>query len=95
MVPKRTPTLAQLKEQQAELAVQIREAKKRERLQAIETERQRYSIIGRALAKELATNHELAAKMEPIINARVTNPKERALLGLPPQAKTEAPSAGQ
>ncbi|MEM1350031.1 MAG: hypothetical protein AAGI01_15830 [Myxococcota bacterium] len=89
----RKPTLAKLQEKQAELAAQIKEIKRQERRDQLELERKRYLILGRALAKELAENDALAAQLDPVLNARITKPRERDLMGLPPL--TEPPAAGQ
>ncbi len=95
MPAKRASSLDTLERKKAELAAQIKELKRQERKEQALIEKQRFAIIGRALAKELCENHELATQMEPIIAARVTKPSERKLLGLPPLAKEPPPAAGQ
>lgn len=90
----RKPSLTKLQEKHAKLAAQIRAAKRAERQHELKLERQRYAIIGQALAKELAENSDLAAELEPVINRRVTKAKDRAFLDLPPLQK-KTPSAGQ
>lgn len=82
--PGRKPKLAKLEEQQAALAAKIKAEKRAERKRQLEVERQQYLVLGRALAKELAENEELSTALEPILNARVTKPSERKLLGLEP-----------
>ncbi len=90
----RKDTLTKLQEKQAALAEQIKQAKRDERKQALADERKRFAILGQALGKELAENEELAAQLEPLINARVTKASERKFLGLEP-LKPSTPSAGQ
>ncbi len=90
----RKPTLTKLQEKQAELAEQIKELKREERREQVALERQRFAILGRALARELAENPDLAEKLDPLINARVTKVRERQILGLAPLTKSP-PAAGQ
>ncbi len=49
-----------------------------------ETETACFTILGRALAEELTENYELAAKLEPLLNARVKDAAARDLIGLEP-----------
>ncbi len=89
----RKPSLVKLEEQRKVLNDRIKSAKRDERKAVVELERERYAIIGRAIAKELAENHDLAAQMEPIINARVTRAVDRKFLGLEPLPKKSTSSA--
>ena len=92
----RRPNLEKLEAKQAELAEQIKAAKREERRREAELERQRYQILGRALAKELVENEALAAQLEPVLNARITKARERVLMGLPALGDAPPPSeAGQ
>ena len=53
-------------------------------VKTLETETKCFAIVGRALAEELAENETLAAELEPILNARVTDPGAREMVGLKP-----------
>lgn len=89
-----TAALSKLEEKRAALDEEIKALKRQQRQEKLALEKRRYLILGRALAKELAENHTLAATLEPILDARVTNPKERAILELSPLSQ-EPPAAGQ
>ncbi len=86
----RKASLSKLQEKQAEIATQIKVLKRDERREAAKLERLRFSIIGQALAKELAENADLSAQLAPIIDRRITKSKDRALLGLPALKKSTA-----
>lgn len=90
---RRTP-LAKLEEKQAALKKQIKEARRLERLERAEIEKQRYLVLGRALSKALEHDDVLAASLEPLLNKQITKPKERKLIGLPPITDLP-PAAGQ
>lgn len=89
--PGRKPNISKLEAKKAALNAQIKALKREERREQLALERKRYAILGRALAKELAENEQLAAQLEPVLNSRVTKAPERALLGLSPLSD-EAPS---
>ena len=90
----RRPDLTKLQERKAELDAQIKAVKREQREEQLALERERFSVLGRALAKALADDEQLARSLEPIINAHVTKARDRKLLNLPPLAGS-SPSAGQ
>lgn len=90
----RKRSLSKLEEKQAVLAAEIKELKRQERKERTALEKERYSIMGRALAKELAHNPTLADQLEPVLDRRVTNARERKIVGLQPLS-SQTPSAGQ
>jgi hypothetical protein len=83
----KAPSLDKLREKEAELKAQIRDAKKAARAEKLKIDKQRAAIIGEALASEMHDNQELAKQLEPIILRRVTKVRDRKLLGLPPISK--------
>lgn len=93
--PKHNSSLSKLEQQRADLDAKIRAEKRKERKRQADDERQRYRILGRAVAKEIAENESLALQLEPVLNARITKASERRFLGLPPIQKSTPPSAGQ
>ncbi len=84
----RKPDLSKLETKRKEIDAQIKAVKKAERDAAAEVEKQRFAIIGSAIAAELSVNEELAHQLEPLINKRVTKAADRRFLGLPPLEKT-------
>ena len=87
----RTPKLEKLRQQQADLRAQIKDAEKAEKRKEAERHLLRCTIIGSALVDAMRDDETLAAQLEPIINKRVVKVKERRMIGLPP-LKDERPT---
>lgn len=91
--PGRTPSLDKLEAERKALDAKIKAARRAEKRAQAETEKQRFAIIGAAIARELAENKGLLAQLQPVIERRVTKASERRLLGLEPLPRPTTPSA--
>lgn len=81
--------LQKLLDEQSDFQKRLKAAKqdivKRENL----LHKQRALVVGLAVLSELEDNRQLGATLTPVIEARVTSPKERKLLGLKPITKSK------
>ncbi len=79
--------LEKLREKEAALKAEIKDAQKAATAEKREIDKQRAAIIGIALAAEMQENQELAKQLESTVLRRVTKVRDRNLLGLPALAK--------
>ena len=79
--------LEKLREKEAALKAEIKDAQKAATAEKREIDKQRAAIIGIALAAEMQENQELAKQLEPTVLRRVTKVRDRNLLGLPALTK--------
>ena len=83
----RTVSLEKLREREAALKQQIKEAGAVEARREEELNGERSTLIGAALVAEMKGNEDLAAQLAPVIDRHITKAKDRKLLGLTPKPR--------
>ncbi len=83
------PTLKKLREREAKLKEQIRQAQKNEASKMKQIHGRKCQLVGAAILEEIKTNAELAGQVNTILGMHTKDNGSRKLLGLPPLKKIE------
>lgn len=90
----KSKVLQKLREKEAKLKAEIKEAEKAEAKRQAEIYARRCEIVGAAVLAESEKNATLAGQLQSVIDKHTTKTRERKFLGLPPLKKESQSNGG-